>query len=108
MIESYDGEEKRESYTFSPNLFKSLRKKLPYGTENMKCFFMSAKPMWALPWGSALELYHGVLFHGPGVNLGAKGRFGIEPPDFQARRCGFLLENSPVFQYRTLVIITAS
>ena len=44
----------------------------------MKCFFMSAKPMWALPWGNALELYHGILFHGPGVNLGAKGRFGIE------------------------------
>lgn len=74
----------------------------------MKCFFMSAKPMWALPWGNALELYHGILFHGPGVNLGAKGRFGIEPPDFQASRCGFLLENSPVFQYGTFVIITAS
>lgn len=74
----------------------------------MKGFFMSAKPMWALPCQNALDLYHGGLFQGPGVNLEAKGRSGIEPPNFQARRCGFLLENSPVFQYGTFIIITVS
>ena len=71
---------------------------------------MSAKPMWAipLPLGNALELFHGVLFQGPGVNSGAKGRSSIEPPYFQASGCGFLLENSPVFQHGTFLLITKS
>lgn len=69
-----DGDEKGNPTHFLL-ICLSLRKNLPYGTENMKCF-LCQQSQWVLPWGNALELYQGILFHGPGVNLEQRG--GLE------------------------------